>query len=136
MQVCADWPIFLRFVDYPRKRATYCARRVLFPVLGIAYLCFLAINHSINAQTAASENIVVTGEEITSSYGAPGGFSQSRFSPLTNAYVLPPGAIYASLIYEGDAVHYRSPDHHWTEEIEIGLPYRINVANRERCSEI
>src|SRR5262249_50577004 len=55
-------------------------------------------------------------------------FSQSRFSPLTNAYVLPPGAVYASLIYEDDVVHFRNPDHHWTEEVEVGLPYRLNVA--------
>jgi hypothetical protein len=76
----------------------------------------------------ASEHVVVTGEEVPTAYGAPTSFSQSRFSPLTNAYVLPPGAIYASLIYEDDMVHFRNPDHHWTEECEVGLPYRVNVA--------
>jgi hypothetical protein len=81
------------------------------------------------AQDAASEEeIVVTGQELPSAYGAPDGFSQSRFSPLVNAYVLPPGEVYTSLIYENDVVHYRSPDHHWTQECEIGLPYRINLA--------
>lgn len=65
---------------------------------------------------------------MPSAYGAPTSFSQSRFSPLTNAYVLPPGAVYASLIYEDDVVHFRNPDHHWTEEVEVGLPYRLNVA--------
>lgn len=88
----------------------------------------LATTQSVKAQAAAAEELVVTAPEIPSAYGAPGGFSQSRFSPLTNAYVLPPGEVYASLIYENDVVHYRSPDHHFTEEVEVGLPYRINLA--------
>src|ERR1700730_11013323 len=82
----------------------------------------------VKAQTAASSQIEVTAEPLPSAYGAPTSFSQSRFSPLTNAYVLPPGAIYASLIYEDDVVHFRNPDQHWTQEVEVGLPYRINVA--------
>jgi hypothetical protein len=80
------------------------------------------------SQTAASPQIEVTAQPLPSAYGAPTSFSQSRFSPLTNAYVLPPGAVYASLIYEDDVVHFRPPDHHWTQEVEIGLPYRFNVA--------
>jgi hypothetical protein len=102
------------------------------PVASIAaaFVIYFTSNYSARAQTAAAEQVVVTGTEteIPSAYGAPGAFSQSRFAPLTNAYVLPPGEIYTSLIYENDVVHFRSPDHHWTEEIEIGLPYRINVA--------
>jgi len=93
-----------------------------------AYLAFLAINHSSHAQSGAAEPIVVTGEELPTAYGAPVSFSQSRFSPITNAYVLPPGAIYASLIYEDAVVHFRRPDHDFTLETEAGLPYRINVA--------
>src|SRR3979411_2874194 len=93
-----------------------------------AYLAFLAINHSSHAQSGAAEPIVVTGEELPTAYGAPVSFSQSRFSPITNAYVLPPGAIYTSLIYEDAVVHFRRPDHDFTEEIELGLPYRINIA--------
>ena len=82
----------------------------------------------VHAQTAVSPQIEVTAEPLPSAYGAPTSFSQSRFSPLTNAYVLPAGAVYASLIYEDDVVHFRPPDHHWTQEVEIGLPYRFNVA--------
>src|SRR5437588_12539045 len=94
-----------------------------------AYLAFLAINHSSHAQSgAAAEPIVVTGEELPTAYGAPVSFSQSRFSPTTNAYVLPPGAIYTSLIYEDAVVHFRRPDHDFTIETEVGLPYRVNVA--------
>src|SRR3984893_5279605 len=98
-----------------------------FITIGFA-LTFLALNRSGNAQTAAAEHIVITGQELPTAYGAPVSFSQSRFSPITNAYVLPPGAIYASLIYEDAVVHYRRPDHDFTIETEAGLPYRINIA--------
>ncbi len=42
--------------------------------------------------------------------------------------MLPPGEVITSVILEGDAVHYRSPDYQWTEECEVGLPWRINLA--------
>ena len=111
-----------------RQRVSFRSSRSVVPLLASAYLAFLAVNHSSHAQTAVDEHVVVAAEPLPSAYGAPTSFSQSRFSPLTNAYVLPPGAVYASLIYEDDIVHFRNPDHHWTEEIEVGLPYRINVA--------
>ncbi len=91
-------------------------------------LALLLSNQRANCQTAQSESIVVTGQALPSAYGAPTSFSQSRFSPLTNAYVLPPGAMYASFIYEDAVVHFRRPDHDFTIETEFGLPYRINVA--------
>jgi hypothetical protein len=128
-----SWVAFIAFprsTIHPHQRQKVCFRtsRLVVPLLASAYLAFLAVNHSTHAQTAASEHIVVAAEALPSAYGAPTSFSQSRFSPLTNAYVLPPGAVYASLIYEDDVVHFRNPDHHWTEEVEIGLPYRFNVA--------
>src|SRR5437763_11335511 len=129
-----DWsPAFFAFprsTIHPHQRQKVCFRtsRLVVPLLASAYLAFLAINHSSHAQTAAAEHVVVTGEPLPSAYGAPTSFSQSRFSPLTNAYVLPPGAVYASLIYEDAVVHFRRPDHDFTEEIELGLPYRINIA--------
>jgi len=80
------------------------------------------------AQSAVEEQIVVTGEEVPSAYGAPPGFSRSRFSPTTTAYVLPPGAVYAGIIYEGDAFRHGPPDHLFTEEVEVGLPCRFGAA--------
>jgi len=103
-------------------------RRWLRPGIHTLALGSLALAPMAKAQLAASPQIEVTAEPLPSAYGAPTSFSQSRFSPLTNAYVLPPGAIYASLIYEDDVVHFRPADHHWTQEVEIGLPYRFNVA--------
>lgn len=68
------------------------------------------------------------GEEVPSSYGATPSFSRSRFSNLTQAYVLPPGAVFAGLIYQGDALMFNRPDHMFTQEIEIGLPHRFGIA--------
>ncbi|MDQ6624318.1 MAG: hypothetical protein M3Y86_12655 [Verrucomicrobiota bacterium] len=78
--------------------------------------------------TAAQSGVVVTGEEVPSAYGAPSALSRSRFSNLVNAYVLPAGAVYSGLIYQGDALKFNRPDHMFTQEIEVGLPYRFGVA--------
>jgi hypothetical protein len=89
------------------------------------------LNLPIRAQVSTEQPVVVEATappEIPSAYGAPTTFSQSRFAPLTNAYVLPPGEFYSSVIYENDVVHFRTPDNHWTQELEIGLPYRFNLA--------
>ncbi len=77
---------------------------------------------------ANAARVVVTGEEVPSAYGAPPALSRSRFSNLVNAYVLPPGAVYAGLIYQGDAQKFDRPDHMFTQEIEVGLPYRFGIA--------
>ena len=78
--------------------------------------------------TVVEPQIVVTGDELPSAYGAPGSFSRSRFSTLTNAYVLPPGGVFAGLIYQGDLDNHGPTDHFFTQEIEVGLPYRFGVA--------
>jgi len=100
----------------------------LIPLVACACLIFPAVNHSALAQATTEEPIVVTGEEVPSAYGAPPGFSRSRFSNLTNAYVLPPWAVYAGIIYQGDALRFNRPDHMFTEEVEVGLPYRFGIA--------
>lgn len=76
----------------------------------------------------AERAVIVTGTEIPSAYGAPPALSRGRFSNLVNAYVLPPGSVFAGLIYQGDALRFNRPDHMFTEEIEIGLPYRFGLA--------
>lgn len=103
-------------------------RIALIITICLGVVAMLAPANRALGQVAASSQIEVTAEPLPSAYGAPTSFSQSRFAPLTNAYVLPPGAVYASLIYEDDVVHYRNPDHHFTQECEIGLPYRFNIA--------
>lgn len=102
--------------------------RLVAAALSLGLLGCLAASQSIYAQTATSEPLVVVGEEVPSAYGAPPSFSRTRFSNLTNAYVLPPGGVYAGLIYQGDALRFNRPDHMFTQEIELGLPYRFGVA--------
>ena len=80
------------------------------------------------AQATTEQPIVVTAEEVPSAYGAPPGFSRSRFSNAVNAYVLPPWAFFFGELYEGQAFRHGPPDHLFTQEIEMGLPWRINVA--------
>jgi hypothetical protein len=95
--------------------------------LSLGFLVCLAAT-PICAQTTTSEAVVVTGEEVPSAYGATPDFSRSRFSNLTNAYVLPPGAVYFGLIYQGDSLRFNRPDSMLTQEVEIGLPHRLGLA--------
>src|SRR5438132_127725 len=109
-------------------RLNISTSRMVPALLGCVFLSFLVINREMNAQAAVSEQIVVTGEEVPSAYGAPPAFSRSRSSPLTNAYVLPPWAFFFGTIYEGDAFKHGPPDHLFTQEAEVGLPYRFGLA--------
>jgi len=103
------------------------SRAIAIPIAAAIFL--IACNQSLHAQEAVTtQTINVTGEEVPSSYGATPGFSRSRFSNLTQAYVLPPGAVFAGLIYQGDALHFNRPDHMLTQEVEIGLPHRFGIA--------
>ena len=96
--------------------------------LGAAFL--ILINRAAGQiPTVTAEDVVVTGEtDIRSAYGAPGTFSRTRFSPTTTAYVLPPYQFLLATIYEGDAFRHGFPDHLFTQELEMGLPYRFGVA--------
>src|SRR3979411_1190041 len=91
-------------------------------------LALVALNRSLSAQDAAAESVVVTGEEVPSAYGAPPGFSRAKFSNLTQASVLPARAFYFGEIYQGSAFRHGPPDHLFTQEVEMGLPYRFGVA--------
>ena len=102
--------------------------RVIALFSGAANLV-LACGGSLHAQEIVTTPMVnVRGEEVPSSYGATPGFSRSRFSNLTQAYVLPPGAVFAGLIYQGDSLKFNRPDHMFTQEVEIGLPNRFGIA--------
>src|SRR5256714_7591336 len=99
-----------------------------FAIFAGPVLLIIGGERTLRAQQAVESGIIVTGEEVPSSYGATPGFSRSRFSNLTQAYVLPPGAVFAGLIYQGDALRFNRPDHMLTQEIEIGLPCRFGIA--------
>jgi len=102
----------------------------LIPLIACTCLILSANNHSTFAQAVTEEPIVVTGEgeEVPSAYGAPPGLSRSRFSNAVNAYVLPPWAFFFGELFEGQGFRHGPPDYLFTQEIEMGLPYRFNVA--------
>jgi hypothetical protein len=102
--------------------------RRFIPFIAGGVLISLATNHSIRAQSAQEEQIVVTGEEVPSAYGAPPGLSRSRFSNTVNAYVLPPWSFFFGELFEGAGFRHGPPDYLFTQEVEMGLPYRFNVA--------
>src|SRR5437870_5582047 len=104
------------------------SNRLLLPALALAVFTCYAATPALNAQIATEEHVVVTGDDVTSAYGAPGGPSRARFAPLTSAYVLPPWTFYFGTIYEGSAFRDGPPDHLFTEEVEMGLPHRFGLA--------
>src|SRR6201993_995879 len=100
----------------------------LIPLVACACLIFLAGSPSLFAQAATEQSIVITGEEVPSAYGAPPGLSRSRFSNAVKAYVLPPWSFFFGELFEGQGFRHGPPDHLFTQEVEMGLPYRFNVA--------
>src|SRR5258708_20461128 len=103
------------------------ARWSILPIC-CAALVFFASNHFALAQATTEQAVVVTGEEVPSAYGAPPGFSRARFSNTVNAYVLPPWAFFFGELFEGQGFRHGPPDYLFTQEIEMGLPFRFNVA--------
>src|SRR6267378_4018512 len=108
-------------------------RRYMFsylaPLIVGAWFLNSAVHNSILAQTTTTEEaVVVTAEEVPSAYGAPPGMSRSRFSNAVNAYVLPPWSFFFGELYEGQGFRHGPPDYLFTQEVEMGLPYRFNVA--------
>ncbi|HEV2045597.1 MAG TPA: hypothetical protein VGQ95_03260 [Chthoniobacterales bacterium] len=81
-----------------------------------------------NAQEAVTRNVEVEAEELPSAYGAPPDLSRGRISTLTKSYVLPPFSFELETIYEGDAFRHGLPRHLFTQEVEMGLPLRFDVA--------
>src|SRR5947199_712498 len=115
------------------KTSLFCGipARWFVPLIACVYLILSAANHSVDAQEVTlreEPSIVVTGEEVPSAYGAPPGLSRSRFSNTTQAYVLPPWSFFFGELFEGQGFHHGPPDYLFTQEIEMGLPYRFNVA--------
>src|SRR5438552_17818248 len=104
------------------------SNRLSLPALATAFLACYAAPPPLTAQIAVEEHVIVTGDDVTSAYGAPGGLSRARFAPLTSAYVLPPWTFYFGTIYQGSFFDDGAPDHLFTEEVEMGLPHRFGLA--------
>ena len=81
-----------------------------------------------DSKSGASRHHGRRSAQLTRAYGAPPTFSRSRFSNAVNAYVLPPWAFFFGELFEGQGFRHGPPDYLFTQEIEMGLPYRFNVA--------
>src|SRR4029077_597034 len=103
-------------------------RHWLLPLIVCGCSILPTANRSLLAQAVDQEEIVITGEEVPSAYGAPPGLSRSRFSNTVNAYVLPPWSFFFGELFEGQGFRHGPPDYLFTQEIEMGLPYRFNIA--------
>ena len=111
------------------------ARGRFILLITCACLTLSAVSNSVFGQATTQRPVVVTApevpsayEEVPSAYGAPPEFSRSRFSNAVNAYVLPPWAFFFGELFEGQGFRHGPPDYLFTQEIEMGLPFRFNVA--------
>ena len=111
------------------------ARGRFILLIACACLTLSAVSNSVFGQATTQRSVVVTApevpgayEEVPSAYGAPPEFSRSRFSNAVNAYVLPPWAFFFGELFEGQGFRHGPPDYLFTQEMEMGLPFRFNVA--------
>lgn len=91
-------------------------------------LIFSPVLSEAQSTTSPLQGLTVIGQGPPSAYGAPEAFSGSRFGTLTQAYVLPAFTVYTGLEYEFTSPRQGFPDHLFTQELEIGLPYRFGIA--------
>ena len=71
------------------------------------------------------------GEEIIGPYNQPRWSAWGRFSADTDVYVLPPYAFYLDLDYHGTFPRVGKSDHLFTQELELGLLYRFQLASAQ-----
>jgi hypothetical protein len=97
-----------------------------FYALSLANLC---------AQESASSNVVVTGEneeehdQFTElgEYAQPAWAERSRMSSTTSVYVLSPQEIFVGNVWEGNFDRHGKTTHDFTQEIDFGLPHRLEL---------
>jgi hypothetical protein len=68
------------------------------------------------------------GEQLVGPYNQPRWSARGRFSADTDVYVLPPFSFYLDLDYHGTFPRVGKSDHLFTQEFELGLPYRFQLA--------
>jgi hypothetical protein len=115
-----------RYASFSSLCVDYCMPMVITGAL-------LSLPILTRAQSSGSplRKMIVTGQTSPggySAYGAPEAFSRSRFGAVTQAYVLPPFTVYAGLEYELTSPRQGLPDSLFTQELEVGLPYRLGIA--------
>lgn len=85
------------------------------------------------AQDVTARQIVVSGAEAGEEFEDPGGYGQpewaerSRASATTKLYVLSPFEVFFGFVSESDFLRHGSTAHDLTQEIEVGLPFRLEL---------
>lgn len=67
-------------------------------------------------------------EDLIGPYHQPRWSARGRFSSETDVYVLPPWTFYADLDYQLTVPREGRATHLFTQELELGLPYRFQIA--------
>jgi len=97
-------------------------------IVGAALIGLSLQTAGTHAASPPLPEVVVSGVAPAGAYGQPAWASHSRTSPTTNGYVLSPFNVYTSVIWEGLAPRSAKGMDTFTEEIEIGLPARFQIA--------
>jgi hypothetical protein len=85
------------------------------------------------AQETTEQNVVVSVRESVEEFEEPGGYGQpqwaerSRASATTKLYVLSPYEFFAGVLSESDLLRHGSSRHDLVQEIELGLPNRVEI---------
>ena len=83
-------------------------------------------------QTAVMPEVTVEavrpGDELVGPYNQPRWAARGRFSSTTDIYVLPPYEFNIDLDYTGTIPKHGQTQNLFTQEFELGLPYRFQIA--------
>ena len=66
--------------------------------------------------------------ELVGPYQQPRWSTRGRFSTDTEVYVIPPGLFFVDLDYQVTIPRHGKSVHLFTQEFEVGLPYRFQLA--------
>jgi hypothetical protein len=106
-------------------------------ILGLTFEIFPGLLEAQEADQLTSMTVEGRpyGEELVGPYGQPRWSARGRFTANTDVHVLPPFSFYLDLDYHGTFPRVGKSDHLFTQEFEIGLPFRTQLAfemNEER----
>ena len=67
-------------------------------------------------------------QDLVGPYHQPRWSTRGRFSTDTEVYVIPPGLFFVDVDYQGTVPRHGKSVHLFTQEFEVGLPYRFQFA--------
>lgn len=101
-------------------------------LLLVAIFCSGALTADAEPQAITLPEVTVQGvrpsQELIGPYDQPRWTARGRFSSATDVYVLPPYAFFIDLDYTGTIPKHGDAQHLFTQELEMGLPHRFQLA--------